>query len=380
MVLANVLLKDGIDPVDIGIRGDTVFNVAAKMLSPGLHIIFDNAIAFPGLINSHDHLDFNLFPQLGHQVYENYTQWGKDIHEQDKDEINKILKVPVPLREEWGIIKNLLCGVTTVVNHGGKIKSNDPLITVYEAYQCIHSVQFEKRWKLKLNNPLKTKSPVVIHIGEGTDQLAHDEIDELNRWNLLKKPLIGVHAVAMTDQQATKFKAVVWCPQSNFFLLGKTAQVSRLSKQTTLLFGTDSTLTGNWNIWDHIAMARKTKMLTDEELYETLQPNPARIWETSTTAIKPGSNADLVVANKKGSGWLDSFFEVEPKDILLVLNHGNVRLLDASLYCQFANKGLTGFTKITIDGVEKYIQGDIARLIKNIRHYYPAAKFPISVN
>jgi hypothetical protein len=147
-----------------------------------------------------------------------------------------------------------------------------------------------------------------------------------------------------------------------------------------LLFGTDSTLTGNWNIWDHIAMARKTKMLTDEELYETLQPNPARIWETSTTAIKPGSNADLVVANKKGSGWLDSFFKVEPKDILLVLNHGNVRLLDASLYCRFADKDLTGFTKITIDGIEKYIQGDMARLIKNIRHYYPAAKFPISVN
>ena len=380
MVLANVLLKDGIDPVDIGIKGDAVFNVATKMLSPGPRITFDNAIAFPGLINSHDHLDFNLFPQLGHQVYQNYIQWGKDIHERDKDEINRVLKVPVPLREEWGIIKNLLCGVTTVVNHGEKIKLTDPLVTVHEAYQCIHSVQFEKQWKLKLNNPLKTKSPVVIHIGEGTDQLAHNEIDELIRWNLLKKPLIGVHAVAMTEQQATKFKALVWCPQSNFFLLGKTAPVSQLSKQTTLLFGTDSTLTGNWSIWDHIAMARKTKMLTDEELYQTLQLNPAGIWQTYTAAKQPGINADLVIANKKGSGWLDSFFEIEPKDLLVVLHHGSVRLVDASLYHQFAEVDLAGFTKITIDGVEKYIQGDIARLIKNIRHYYPAAKFPISVN
>ncbi|MGZ3754308.1 MAG: hypothetical protein ACXVAY_02720 [Mucilaginibacter sp.] len=380
MVLANVLLKDGPGPVDIGIRADVVFNVAANMLLPGPRIVFDNAIAFPGLINSHDHLDFNLFPQMGHQVYQNYTQWGKDIHERDKDEINKVLKVPVPLREEWGIIKNLLCGVTTVVNHGEKVKLTNPLITVYEAYQFIHSVQFEKRWKLKLNNPLKTKSPVVIHIGEGTDQLTHDEIDQLIRWNLLKKPLIGVHAVAMTAQQATKFKALVWCPQSNFFLLDNTAAVSQLSKQTTLVFGTDSTLTGNWNIWVHIAMARKSKMLTDEELYQTLQLNPSRIWQTNTTTIQPGANADLVIANKKGSGWLDSFFEIEPKDLLLVLHHGKVRLVDASLYYQLTDADFAGFTKITIDGVEKYIQGDMAGLMKNIRFYYPAAKFPISVN
>ena len=40
-------------------------------------INFTNAIAFPGLINSHDHLDFNLFPQTGHRIYNNYTEWGK---------------------------------------------------------------------------------------------------------------------------------------------------------------------------------------------------------------------------------------------------------------------------------------------------------------
>ncbi|HEY1165598.1 MAG TPA: hypothetical protein VGE90_10535, partial [Chitinophaga sp.] len=31
------------------------------------HLHFDNCIAFPGLINSHDHLDFDLFPQLGNR-------------------------------------------------------------------------------------------------------------------------------------------------------------------------------------------------------------------------------------------------------------------------------------------------------------------------
>ena len=35
-----------------------------------VRINFDGALAFPGLINSHDHLEFNLYPQLADKVYE----------------------------------------------------------------------------------------------------------------------------------------------------------------------------------------------------------------------------------------------------------------------------------------------------------------------
>ncbi|WP_431200330.1 hypothetical protein ACQ86K_10855 [Mucilaginibacter sp. P19] len=103
-----------------------------------------NAIAFPGLINSHDHLDFNLFPQLGNKTYESYTEWGKHIHRAYAVEIASVLKIPIALRERWGVYKNLLCGVTTVVNHGEKTTINDPLITIFDNCQSIHSVRFEK--------------------------------------------------------------------------------------------------------------------------------------------------------------------------------------------------------------------------------------------
>src|SRR5258705_6946711 len=83
-----------------------------------LQIDCANAIAFPGLINSHDHLDFNLFPQLGSKVYKNYIEWGADIQEKNKTIIGNIKKIPQQLRAQWGIYKNLINGVTTVVNHG----------------------------------------------------------------------------------------------------------------------------------------------------------------------------------------------------------------------------------------------------------------------
>src|SRR6266576_6659138 len=69
---------------------------------------FENVIAFPGLINSHDHLDFNMFPQTGNRIYKNYAEWGKDIHDQNKETINPVLKIPQHIRTQWGLYKNLL--------------------------------------------------------------------------------------------------------------------------------------------------------------------------------------------------------------------------------------------------------------------------------
>src|ERR1700712_5195850 len=96
--------------------------VAIRNVYDPFQIHFSEAMAIPGFINSHDHLDFNCFPLLGNKKYEDYTEWGRHIHEHFKEEIKAILKVPEILRTEWGIYKNLLAGVTTVINHGKVLK------------------------------------------------------------------------------------------------------------------------------------------------------------------------------------------------------------------------------------------------------------------
>src|SRR5476651_34176 len=150
MVLSNVRLIDGDAVVSISISGGKITSLSA--IEEGEHLFtFSGAVAFPGLINSHDHLDFNLFPQLGTKTYNNYTEWGRHIHKAYKGEIADVLKIPGLLRAGWGIYKNLLCGVTTVVNHGEKLATHDDLITVFEETQSLHSVHFEKRWRFKLN-------------------------------------------------------------------------------------------------------------------------------------------------------------------------------------------------------------------------------------
>ncbi|MBB3054646.1 amidohydrolase family protein [Mucilaginibacter gotjawali] len=384
MKLNNLKMAGTDEVVDVGISGEQIANVSSN---PGttsieeIQITFRDALVFPGLINSHDHLDFNLFQQLGTRIYSNYTEWGKDIHQAYKTEIAAVLKVPEQLRSVWGVYKNLLGGVTTVVNHGEKQLLEDAPLTVFENSHCLHSVKFEKGWKIKLNNPLKIKLPVNIHIGEGVDWPSYDEIDQLTRWNLLRKKLIGVHAVAMSEAQAKNFEAIVWCPQSNYFLLNQTAQVNGLKNSTRLLFGTDSTLTSHWDIWEHLRSARATKQISDAELFQTVNQNASKTWLMNNGEVAAGKDADIVIAkikdHKKG---FDAFFAITPADLLLVMHKGNIRLFDETILGQLKNIHVAEYSKVYINGVGKYVQGDLPGLMEKIKEYYPAVRFPLSAN
>jgi hypothetical protein len=287
--------------------------------SPEKEIVLKNVIVFPGLTNSHDHLDFNLFPFLGNRIYENSRQWGADIHQQHEDVISKVLAIPRRERIIWGILKNLVSGVTTIVHHGNDHKEISKIgYPVITGYQYLHSIHTEPNWKIKLN--LSWKKDVMIHVGEGIDKDSHEEIDSLIRWNLLKHSLIGIHAVGMDEEQSRSFKAIVWCPDSNMRLYGKTAAVDKLKKCVPILFGTDSTLSASVDLWEQLRMSRELEVLTDRELFESLVKTPRSIFSSI--------GSSLVIADRKFGGAFESFFQLTPEDLLLVTIEGRVMLAD----------------------------------------------------
>jgi cytosine/adenosine deaminase-related metal-dependent hydrolase len=376
MVLSNLHLINGSQPVNIGIKGRLISSVGSgDLMTDELSLGFNNAIALPGLINSHDHLDFNLFPQFGDRFYDNYTQWGAYIHQQYKEQINKVLQIPLQLRAAWGVYKNLISGVTTVVDHSDGQKFKSDLINVVQAYHCLHSVQFEKRWKRKLNSPLKFGDPYVVHVGEGVDELAHHEIDNLLKWNVFNKKLIGIHGVAMEVHQAKKFKALVWCPQSNCFLLNSTSDIKTLKQHTPILFGTDSTLTSDWNIWEHLRLAMKFGHLNSDELLQSLTNTPAQTWRLNTGELIANKDADIVIAKKKAS----NIYNTNPEDLLMVMYRGQINLFDEEIHQQLVNQGFSmkQFDRVRIGNAYKYVAGNIIRLMDQIRMYYPEVIFPI---
>ena len=376
------MLINEYDAVNIEICGEKIITVAKKSKSAGIdnfQINFKEVFSFPGLINSHDHLDFNCFAPLGQKIYTSYTEWGNHIHETYKENIKAVLKIPQHLRTSWGMYKNLLAGVTTVINHGDTLQIENPLINIYQGSQNLHSVKFQKNWRWKLNNPFLKDKVCVIHTGEGTDKQSAAEIDELLKWNLLNRKLVGVHAVAMDYQQAKKFSALVWCPESNQILLDKHADITQLIKNASVVFGTDSTLTGNWNIWEHLRLARTLKKVKDDELFQMITSAAARLWGMNNGELQAGKDADIVIAKTKNghAAWND-LFSVNPSDILLVLHKGKIRMFDKTLSSQITSHiDVNRFSQVNIDGATKLVEGNLPALIKGIKQYNADVILPV---
>jgi hypothetical protein len=275
-----------------------------------------------------------------------------------------------------------LNGVTTVVHHGDRLPIPDPAITVFQQDNVLHSVPFERHWKLKLNRPLAGSQPFVIHTGEGTDTQSKEEIDSLIRWNVFGRTLIAVHGVTMTEDQARAFAALVWCPDSNYFLLNRTADVSRLQHKTTVVFGTDSTLSADWNLWEQLRLARNLRAITDEALFRSVTATAAAVWRlTGHGVLEAGSRADVVVAKRIDIGGDDlaAWFEINPVDIMLVMHDGKIVLADESRYRQLqeTRSDVSSLSKITVQGSVKYVYGDLPGLMAQIKSHAPEAVFPV---
>src|SRR5882672_9283031 len=51
-------------------------------------------LLLPGLINAHDHLEFNLYPRLGNGPYANAGSWARDIYRPNESPVKEQLEIP----------------------------------------------------------------------------------------------------------------------------------------------------------------------------------------------------------------------------------------------------------------------------------------------
>jgi cytosine/adenosine deaminase-related metal-dependent hydrolase len=376
MILQGVeIVGSELGPSDVSISGSTIAKVEPASSRARDGIALDGALLFPGLVNSHDHLDFDIYPRLARRTYRDYVEWGADIQSRYKQMIRRIEAIPFELRVQWGVLKNLIAGVTSVAHHAPPLPGASRLpITCITGALFIHSVRLERGWRRRLIAPIN-REPYVFHIGEGTSRSARLEIDRLLAWNLLGRELIGVHAIALDQRHASRFRAIVWCPDSNATLFGATADVRSLKRSTSILFGTDSTLTADWSLWTQLGRARAIGALTDRELLEALTEGAARLWRLPHRGrIAPAFIADLVVAKKRAADRLEAFFQVSPEDILLVLREGRPVLVDDRVGCP-----RHGLYPIGVGGTRKWIALDAAAIAEQLLRSGVPLNLPIDV-
>ena len=211
----------------------------------------------PGLINAHDHLHFALFPRLGSGPYANATDWAQDIYHPDRDPVRRHLLVPKHLRLIWGGLRNLAAGVTTVSHHDAyhPVFDEDFPVRVIKEYGWAHSLAFTEDVRARFD-ATPPEAPFVIHLGEGTDASAAEEIFRLHELGALDRRTVLVHAVGLTregwDLVRTTGASVIWCPRSNLFTLGRTLSREIIESGIPIALGTDSSLTTEGDLLDEL--------------------------------------------------------------------------------------------------------------------------------
>ena len=176
----------------------------------------------------------------------------------------------------------------------------------------------------------------------------------------------------MDERQAAGFRGLVWCPDSNYFLLGQTAEVRELKNKTKIAFGTDSTLTSSWFARDHFNCALKSGHVNEVELFEMLTKNAVDLFGLNDTgSLKEGMKADIVILNKN-----HQLFEHGPEDIQLTFHKGKIVEADESFEKYIES---TRFSRVRIGKKIKLVYGDLTSLLMSIRKIYPEAMIPFSL-
>ena len=230
-------------------------------------------IAYPPFINSHDHLIGNWFPKAGDgKIYQNVEEWVEDMKFSDSFlERNKIwindgkfdlTDENADLIIQLGIYKNIFSGCAIVQDHIPKQKSTyyqNNSIKVLKNYTQCHSISMGNWWggedaKTESKNA-NGKMPFVVHLAEGKDKTAKKSFAKLENMGLLQPNTLLIHCIALTENEIKKCAkngtSICWCPESNFYLIGKTLDVnSCLKHNVNVVLGTDSTMSGSFNLFE----------------------------------------------------------------------------------------------------------------------------------
>jgi cytosine/adenosine deaminase-related metal-dependent hydrolase len=323
-------------------------------------IVLSGFLALPGLINAHDHLEWNLLPLPGRPPYPNFSAYAADVYRPHELPIRELLAVDFRDRLLWGAYKNLISGVTTVCHHNpydAFFEHNFP-VRVVRGVGWSHSLRFSTNVVGDFQRA--AGRPFIIHAAEGVDETARAEINTLWRLGILQNNTVIVHGITLQENEIAMLEkvgaALIWCPTSNLRLYGQTVPIAQLRGRVRVSLGTDSALTGAPTLFDELRVALATEFVTPEELLAMVTTAAAEILKLPAGAgtLRIGATADLMILPDTAETPARTLLQSTPATLQLVMIGGEIHLAEPDILGLRANA--------SVEGKPKFLKGNLAKL------------------
>jgi 5-methylthioadenosine/S-adenosylhomocysteine deaminase len=333
---------------------------------------------YPGLIELHNHLSYNVLPLWKvPKRFDDREQW------RGHPDRRRLISGPMELLTDspgysaavvrYVEAKCLLSGTTT--SQGLTLSSDSGIPSLYRgevrnverpghpalpaAATRIADVDSAEQFAARL-----ARGRVILHLSEGTETRARRHFAALQQadgtW-AISPNLIGIHAVGLreTDLQllADHGASVVWSPLSNLLLYGETLKIQAAKAcGLRIALGSDWSPTGSKNLLGELKVAfleseRQGGVFTRQELVAMATIEAARVlgWEASLGSIEVGKIADLLIIHRSQGDPYRRLLASDELAVKLVVIDGVPRYGYPALMRRFA--GAT--ERITLGGIAR---------------------------
>jgi cytosine/adenosine deaminase-related metal-dependent hydrolase len=318
-------------------------------------VVDTNGVIYPGLIDLHNHLAFNVIPLWEvPRKFNNRGEWrtNGDYKRNIYRPGDVLAKKPESARAVTRYVetKLLVGGVTTSQGIGKNRKDYRGIVRNFEDADDPNNLPnvanelFDLRPTTASANEFREllgkRQAVMHHLAEGIDDLSANLFTFLKDNDLVKSSLVAIHALGLRVADFTVLAnagaKVVWSPLSNCLLYGKTLKISNLtSAGVTFGLGCDWSPSGSKNLLQEMKVARLAAAndgtpISDEDLCKAVTINGAKVaaWDRVLGTIEKDKYADVMVLSNRQADAYKNMVDATEADVRLVIVAGVPRYGD----------------------------------------------------
>ncbi len=410
LLLGTIVTPDEIVDGAVLVEGNLITCVgpaatcAAMPGASGATTIQAAGVIAPGLIDTHNHILFDMFDDddwFPAQQYQNHDQWTAEPRYKAMLDVKQCLvndaqgkpawcaRTPYgtsagSLRceaDKWGELKGLIAGTTSIVGLAGTTAAcfSSLARSIDASQNGLGQDKIQTSALFPPSNPSAVcqnfasgaTDAYLVHAGEGTDAKALAELATLGSSTT---PAGCLYAPQTTITHGTAFTAhefaimaqagmkLTWSPRSNVSLYGTTTDIpTALDAGVVVALAPDWSMGGSQNLLDELRFANTwddanwNDRLSAHDLVAMATANGAKVLalDDKLGHVAAGHLADLAVFAGDVTAPYDAILAARPPQVRLVMVDGVVRYGDAVLAA--AGPPQPGCETISVCGVSKFL-------------------------